>query len=63
MFEACRFCICDKEDHISQYVILNSQDGKTSFLLILLLDFGLFFEDQVSMNWECSFDITDAAVF
>jgi hypothetical protein len=63
MIEENRSFLCSKEDHTLQYVVLSNEVWLRPFLLIHALDFCLLFEDQGSMYWNCSFDITDAGVF
>jgi hypothetical protein len=61
IIEECRSFLCSKEDHTLQYVVLSNEVGLSPFFLILWL--LLVFEDQGSMHWDCSFDITDAVIF
>jgi hypothetical protein len=65
MIEECRSFgyLCSKEDHTLQYVVLSNEVELRPFLLILLIDFCLFFEYQGSMHWDYSFDIAHAVVF
>jgi hypothetical protein len=64
MIEECRYFLHSKEDHTVQYVVLSNEVGLSPFLLIIyFLDFCLFFEDQGSMHWDYSHDITDSVVF
>jgi hypothetical protein len=63
MIEECISFLCRKEDHTLQYVILSNEVGLTLFSQSFILDFCLFFEDQGSMHWDYSFDITDAVIF